>query len=57
MLTKWNKIPSVLKMVCGLILGAVLGLVANEWTWIGIFGDLFVKIVLKKWKKFYCIMI
>lgn len=42
MLTKWNKIPSVLKMVCGLILGAVLGLVANEWTWIGIFGDLFV---------------
>ena len=39
---KWNDISLVLRIICGLILGAALGRLVPGQTWIGVFGDLFV---------------
>lgn len=39
---KWNDISLILRIICGLILGAVLGLLVPGQTWISVFGDLFV---------------
>lgn len=39
---KWNSISLVLRIICGLIIGIILGLVVPNWTGIGILGQLFV---------------
>lgn len=39
---KWNETSLILRILGGLILGAILGLVIPGQTWIAIFGDLFV---------------
>ena len=38
----WNSIPTLLKIVVGLAIGIVLGIVAPDATWISIFGEVFV---------------
>lgn len=42
LLQKWADSSLVLRILIGLIIGAVLGLVAPGWTWIGILGKIFV---------------
>lgn len=42
LLKKWTESSLVLRILIGLIIGAVLGLLVPEWTWIGILGKLFV---------------
>jgi serine/threonine transporter len=42
LLKKWADTSLVLRIVIGLIIGAVLGLVAPGWTWLGILGRIFV---------------
>lgn len=39
---KWNKIPLILKIAVGLILGAVIGIFLPQATFMNIFGDVFV---------------
>ena len=39
---KWNSISLIIRIVGGLILGAILGLLIPGQSWIAIFGDLFV---------------
>ena len=39
---KWTDISLVLRILVGLVIGAVLGLIAPGWTWIGILGSIFV---------------
>lgn len=41
-ISAWKKTPSIIRILIGLVLGIVLGLVAKSWTWIAIFGTLFV---------------
>ncbi len=38
----WNSVPLLLRIVCGLIIGILLGIFVPKATWIGIFGDVFV---------------
>ncbi|MBR0287008.1 MAG: serine/threonine transporter SstT [Bacteroidales bacterium] len=42
LLKKWTESSLVLRILIGLIIGAALGLLVPEWTWIGILGKLFV---------------
>lgn len=39
---KWNSISLILRIVCGLIIGIILGLVVPQFTVIALLGDLFV---------------
>lgn len=39
---KWNSISLVKRILCGLVIGAILGVVAKEATIIGLLGELFV---------------
>ncbi|MDO4615947.1 MAG: serine/threonine transporter SstT [Lachnospiraceae bacterium] len=39
---KWTEISLILRIVCGLLIGAILGLVCPQLTGIGILGDVFV---------------
>ena len=39
---KWTESSLVLRILIGLVIGAVLGLLAPGWTWIGIMGTIFV---------------
>ena len=39
---KWNSVSLIIRILCGLIVGAALGLLIPGATWIGIFGSLFV---------------
>ncbi len=39
---KYMETSLILKIVIGLVIGAVLGVTLKSWTWIGIFGNLFV---------------
>ena len=39
---KWNETSLILRILGGLIVGAILGLLIPDQTWIAIFGDLFV---------------
>ena len=39
---KWNSISLIIRILCGLILGAILGLLIPGQEWISIFGELFV---------------
>lgn len=39
---KWNSISLVKRILCGLVIGAILGFVAKEATIIGLLGELFV---------------
>ena len=39
---KWNSISLVKRILCGLVIGAILGFVAKEATVIGLLGELFV---------------
>ena len=39
---KWNDTSLILRILCGLIVGVILGLTVPGQTWIAIFGDLFV---------------
>ena len=39
---KWNETSLIIRILAGLIVGAVLGIVIPGQTWIAIFGDLFV---------------
>ena len=39
---KWAGVSLVLRIFIGLVIGAVLALLVPDWTWIGIFGKLFV---------------
>ena len=41
-LQKWAESSLILRILCGLILGAVLGLIVPQWTGIGILGQIFV---------------
>lgn len=41
-LSKWSHTSLVLRILVGLIIGAVLGLVVPKWTSIGILGTVFV---------------
>lgn len=38
----WNKIPSLVRIFAGLVIGVILGLVAKNASWISILGDVFV---------------
>jgi serine/threonine transporter len=39
---KWSQSSLVLRILIGLVIGAVLGLLVPGWTWIGILGNIFV---------------
>ena len=39
---KWVATSLILRIFVGLVIGAVLALLAPDWTWIGVFGKLFV---------------
>ena len=39
---KWAGVSLILRIFIGLVIGAVLALLVPDWTWIGIFGKLFV---------------
>ena len=39
---KWTSTSLILRIACGLVIGAILGLVVPQATWIGVLGDLFV---------------
>ena len=39
---KWSDTSLVLRILVGLVIGAVLGLLAPGWTWLGILGTIFV---------------
>ena len=39
---KWAGVSLILRIFIGLVVGAVLALLVPDWTWIGIFGKLFV---------------
>ena len=39
---KWNSVSLILRILCGLIVGAILGLLIPKATGIAILGDLFV---------------
>jgi len=39
---KWMDSSLVIRILIGLVIGAVLGLLVPEWTWIGILGQIFV---------------
>ena len=39
---KYMETSLILRIVIGLVIGAVLGVTLKSWTWIGIFGNLFV---------------
>ena len=39
---KWNSMSLILRILIGLVIGAILGFIAPKLTWIGVFGDLFV---------------
>ena len=41
-LKKWADTSLVLRILIGLIIGAILGLVAPGWTWLGMLGTIFV---------------
>ena len=41
-LAKWNSLSLVFRIVCGIIVGVVLALVAPSWTWLSILGTLFI---------------
>jgi serine/threonine transporter len=41
-LKKWVASSLILRIIVGLFVGAVLALVVPGWTWIGVFGELFV---------------
>lgn len=42
LINKWNKLSLILRIIIGLIVGAVLGLACPSWTGIAILGKLFV---------------
>ena len=39
---KWNSLSLIVRILIGLIIGAVLGILAPKLTWIGVLGELFV---------------
>lgn len=39
---KWTSLSLILRIFIGLVIGAVLGIAAPGWSWMGIFGTLFV---------------
>ena len=39
---KYTETSLILRIVIGLVVGAVLGLTLKNWTWIGILGNMFV---------------
>ena len=39
---KWNSMSLILRILIGLVIGAALGLLLPQFTWIGILGTLFV---------------
>ena len=39
---KWTDSSLVLRILVGLVIGTILGLVAPNWTWVGIMGSVFV---------------
>jgi Na+/serine symporter len=41
-INKWTSTSLILRILCGLIIGAILGLLVPKLTWIGILGELFV---------------
>ena len=41
-LQKWVASSLILRILVGLVIGAVLALLVPDWTWIGVFGTLFV---------------
>ena len=41
-LRKWSEMSLVLRILGGLIIGAILGLSAPSWTWLGVLGTVFV---------------
>ena len=42
LLEKWISISLILRIFIGLVIGAILGLAAPGWTWVGVFGSIFV---------------
>ena len=42
LLKKWVATSLILRIFVGLVIGAVLALLVPDWTWIGVFGKLFV---------------
>ena len=42
LLRKWAETSLILRIFCGLVLGAILGLTVPQWTGIGILGQVFV---------------
>lgn len=41
-LRKWSEMSLVLRILGGLVIGAILGLLAPSWTWLGVLGTVFV---------------
>ena len=39
---KWSEMSLVLRILGGLVIGAILGLIAPSWSWLGILGTVFV---------------
>ncbi|MDO4804541.1 MAG: serine/threonine transporter SstT [Lachnospiraceae bacterium] len=42
LIKKWNSMSLIVRIAIGLVIGAVLGLLVPEWTWISMLGTLFV---------------
>ena len=45
LLRKWAETSLILRIFCGLVLGAILGLIVPQWTGIGILGQVFVGVL------------
>lgn len=42
MFAKYRHVSLIVRIIIGLLVGALLGLVVPQWTWLGILGDLFI---------------
>ena len=59
LVTKWNGISLVKRIIAGLIIGIILGMVVPQFSVIGLLGQLFVgalKAVLRFWYSFLCLV-
>ncbi len=42
MFQRYKSVPLIMRIIVGIIIGAILGLTVPSWTFINLFGDLFV---------------
>ena len=58
LVTKWNSISLVKRIIAGLIIGIILGMVVPQFSVIGLLGQLFVgaRRLLRFWYFFLCLV-